>query len=678
MGGFMEKAQRIIIKNKNGLHTRVAAMVARQSQKIEKIWGCQLYLRRINSQEGVPCNSVLPVVSLKVKNGEMVEVYSHDPESEEAVFRLASFLRQTPDLEVPETEVIDIMLQESTLASEKIFESINNGLIAMDSNGIINIFNRAAEEITGIKAKDIIGKKGEEWVPNFNLNDLLNTKRENLGLKHKIGKKWVITNKSPIIVDEEVVGGVVVFQDISQIEELSWELHSVKELKEKLNNILETVDDGICMINRCQEVTYVNHPFVKMFKKEGTQVLTRKIQDLFPKEKFGESFFWGKDEIIITTKDGREFIMNARPIMIESKFRGNVVVAKELTEIAKLADRIELLSQKTQFLQEELAKKEGLNQSFNNIIGKSGALIESLTVASKAARTDAAVLIRGESGTGKELVARAIHQAGSRSDKPFVGMNCAAIPPNLLESELFGYEKGAFTGAYKEKRGKFEIANGGTIFLDEIGDMDKAMQAKLLRVLQEHEIERIGGVKPIKIDVRVIAATNSPLEEMMKEGDFRRDLYYRLNVITVMLPPLRHRKGDIPLLVEYFTEKISKKYDLPKCAIRKDALAALESYHFPGNVRELENMIEGGMTLSNSDWITLADLPAYLCDQESNGIYAEKTFAPGGDNLPTFAEMERWLIEQALKKHGSFRKAGQALGLDHKTISKKAEKYQLK
>ena len=673
----MEKTQRVVIRNKNGIHTRVAAMVARQAQKIEKIWDCQLYLRRPSSRDGVTCNSVLPLVSLKIRHGELVEVYSSNPGSEEAVFKLASFLSQTAELEVPDTEAIDSILQENTLASEKIFESINNGLIAMDSHGIINIFNRAAEEITGIKAADIIGKKADEWVPNFNLNDLLTSKRENLGLKHKIGKKWVITNKSPIIVDDEVIGGVVVFQDISQIEELSGELHSVKELKEKLNNILETVDDGICMINHDREVTYVNHPFVKMFKKEGTQVLSRKIQDLFATEKFAETFFTGQGELIITSSDNRQFIMTARPIIIEQKFRGNVIVARELTEIAQLADRIELLSEKARFLQDELAKKEDLNPSFNNIIGKSGALIESLTVASKAARTDAAVLIRGESGTGKELVARAIHRAGARHKKPFVGMNCAAIPSNLLESELFGYEKGAFTGAYKEKRGKFEIASGGTIFLDEIGDMDKAMQAKLLRVLQEQEIERIGGAHPIKIDVRVIAATNSPLEAMMEEGSFRRDLYYRLNVITVMLPPLRQRKGDIPLLVEYFTEKISRKYDLPRCTMTKTALSALEQYHFPGNVRELENMIEGGMTLSNSDWINLADLPGYLCD-EIGVEPAEKSPRTGdGDNLPTFAEMERELIARALTKHGSFRQAGLALGLDHKTISAKARKYQL-
>jgi phosphotransferase system HPr (HPr) family protein len=668
----------IRINNKNGLHTRIAAMIARQSQKIETTWQCQLYLRRENTQSAVPCNSVLPLVSLKIKKGEVVEIYSRNVESGEAVYRLATFISQTPEFEFPETEAIDIMLQENTLTSEKIFESIDNGLIAMDSQGIINIFNRAAEEITGIKAIDIIGKKADMWVPNFSLKELLNSKKENLGLKHKIGKRWVITNKSPIIVNEEVVGGVVVFQDISQIEELSCELNSVKELKEKLNNILEAVDDGICMINRNQEVTYVNHPFVKMFNKEGMQVLERKIQDLFPKEKLQKDFFMEKNEMLITNNDGREFILNVRPIMIETKMRGNILVARELTKIEKLMDRIELLSEKTKFLEDELNKKEGVNNAFNGIVGKSGVLIESLTMASKAARTDATLLIRGESGTGKEMVARAIHRAGARCNKSFVGMNCAAIPSNLLESELFGYEKGAFTGAYKDKPGKFEIANGGTIFLDEIGDMDMAMQAKLLRVLQEQEIERIGGVKPIKIDVRIIAATNSPLEKMMKEGLFRRDLYYRLNVITVMLPPLRQRKGDMPLLIEHFSEKISKKYDLPKCTINKTALNALERYYFPGNVRELENMIEGGMTLSNTEWITIDDLPSYLREERKELKIEEKIFNINGENIPTFQEMERQLIQVALKKYGSFRQVGLALGLDHKTIAAKVKKYHLK
>ncbi|WKY45338.1 sigma 54-interacting transcriptional regulator [Eubacteriaceae bacterium ES2] len=671
----MEKV--IEIKNKNGLHTRVAAMVVRQSQMIEKQYNCRLFLKRPGSRSGVPCNSVLPLVSLKIKSGEKVAVFCDLPDCQEAVEELVRFFEQTPMLELPESEAVDNLLQESTLASEKIFESIDNGLIAMDSQGIINIFNRAAEEITGIKASDIIGKKGDDWVPNFNLQDLLQSKDEKLGLKHKIGKKWVITNKSPIIVGEEIVGGVVVFQDISQIEEMSWELHSIKELKEKLNTILETVDDGICMIDQKRFVTYVNYPFVKMFKKEGTQVLSRQIGDLFPGEKFTEAFYKGKQELMIKTESGREFIMMARLIVIDEKQRGSVLVARELTEIEKLVERVEALSAKASYLQDELSKKEELSPSFNSIMGKSGALIESLTIASKAARTDATVLIRGESGTGKELVARAIHRAGSRGNKAFVSMNCAAIPPNLLESELFGYEKGAFTGAYKEKRGKFELADGGTIFLDEIGDMDKMMQAKLLRVLQEQEIERIGGVKPIKIDVRVIAATNVMLEKMMEEGAFRRDLYYRLNVITVMLPPLRQRKGDIPLLVEHFSEKISRKYDLPHCTITKKALAALEQYHFPGNVRELENIIESGVTLSNNDWVTIQDLPAYLRNSESESENSGKILGWSGEKIPKLEEMEKELIGKALKIAGSYRQAGILLGIDHKTVAAKAKKYRL-
>ncbi len=678
MKAVLEPSQPVVINNNNGLHTRVAAMVVRQARKIEERWGYQLYLRRPFASTGVPCNSVLPIVSLKIKKGETVEIYSSQSGSKEAIGEMVTFLKEIPKLEGVETELVDNLLQESTLASEKIFESINNGLIAMDKRGIINIFNRAAEEITGIKAHDIIGKKGDEWVPNFNLKDLLNMKDEKLGLKHKIGSKWVITNKSPILADGEILGGVVIFQDISKIEELSWELHSVKELKRKLDHILETVDDGICMINKKQEVTYVNYPFVKMFHKDGKQVLARKINDLFPGQSFSQAFFSGKEEMILRLESGQEFILNVRPIIIEEKLRGSILVARELTEITRLVERVEALTEKTRYLQEELAKKEKLNDSFNNIIGKSGVLIESLMIASKASRTDATVLVRGESGTGKELVARAIHQASRRKGKAFVSMNCAAIPSNLLESELFGHEKGSFTGAYKEKRGKFEIADGGTLFLDEIGDMDKMMQAKLLRVLQEREIERIGGVKPIKIDVRVITATNAPLEELMETGEFRKDLYYRLNVITVMLPPLRQRKGDIPLLVEYFTEKISKKYDLPSCMMTKNALNALEDYHFPGNVRELENLIERGITLSNNEWITQKDLPAYFREskEENDGLDWGKI--KNGENIPTIKEMEKTLIECALKKVGSYRKAGLMLGLDHKTVATKAKKYGIK
>ncbi|MFR2404612.1 MAG: sigma-54 interaction domain-containing protein, partial [Eubacterium callanderi] len=256
-------------------------------------------------------------------------------------------------------------------------------------------------------------------------------------------------------------------------------------------------------------------------------------------------------------------------------------------------------------------------------------------------------------------------------------MNCAAIPADLLEAELFGYEKGAFTGAVRMKPGKFELADGGTIFLDEIGDMDRAMQAKLLRVLQEQEVERVGGLAPVKINVRVIAATNAPLEKLMENNSFRKDLYYRLNVISVILPPLRQRKGDIPLLVEAFIDKICMRYQLPPKRITKPALQCLEDYVFPGNVRELENIIERGVTLSAGEWIGVDDLPSYVRAIGENIPGFSGASDESGEKIPTFAEMERDLIASALSKYKSFRKAGEALGLDHKTVSAKAKKYGL-
>ena len=230
----------------------------------------------------------------------------------------------------------------------------------------------------------------------------------------------------------------------------------------------------------------------------------------------------------------------------------------------------------------------------------------------------------------------------------------------------------------RTKPGKFELANGGTIFLDEIGDMDKAMQAKLLRVLQEQEVERVGGLAPIKIDVRVIAATNAPLETMMKAQDFRSDLYYRLNVISVLLPPLKQRKGDLPLLIEAFVDKICMRYQLPQKRISKAALQCLERYDFPGNVRELENIIERAITLSTDEWIGPWDLPAYVDKDGENVPDPREHTLEFGEKLPTFEEMEKQLIAKALEQHKSFRKAGEALKLDHKTVSAKAKKYGLR
>jgi transcriptional regulator with PAS, ATPase and Fis domain len=315
-----------------------------------------------------------------------------------------------------------------------------------------------------------------------------------------------------------------------------------------------------------------------------------------------------------------------------------------------------------------------LDKAFGNIIGRSEKLLAALDVAAKTAKTSSTVLLQGESGTGKELVAEAIHNASKRSHGPFIKVNCPGIPSNLMESELFGHERGAFTGAIYQKIGKFELANGGTIFLDEIGEMDNNLQAKLLRVLQEREFERVGGNQIFKTDVRIIAATHRNLKEMVNKGEFREDLYYRLNVVPVTLPSLRERKDDIPLLVEHFLEKLCKKMGQNNKIMTKRAVGYLYNYDWPGNVRELENIIERVINLADDDVIDAWDLPQYITGKVIEKKPRLINLDMDGE-LATFDDYEKAIIEVALRKHKSFNAAGKALGITHKTVAAKARRY---
>ncbi|MDR5586475.1 MULTISPECIES: sigma-54 dependent transcriptional regulator [Clostridium] len=330
------------------------------------------------------------------------------------------------------------------------------------------------------------------------------------------------------------------------------------------------------------------------------------------------------------------------------------------------------------------------DKAFNKFIGKSNKILDILNLATKSAKSSATVLIRGESGTGKELIAEGIHNASNRKKGPFVRVNCAAIPENLIESELFGHEKGSFTGAIKRKLGKFELANNGTIFLDEIGEMDKNTQAKILRVLQYKEFQRVGGEETIKVDVRVIAATHRNLEEMVKSGEFREDLYYRLNVIPVLIPCLKDRSEDIPMLVNHFINKFQKTGEHKQFS--KDVINIFMNYSWNGNVRELENVIERILALNESEIITIKDIPLYINEatqKESKNnikIFTENDFRGSSKNeiLNTIQELdevlpmktyEKMIIEKALRKYGSFNAAGKILGLNHKTIAAKAKEF---
>ncbi|GIX47043.1 MAG: acetoacetate metabolism regulatory protein AtoC [Candidatus Tectimicrobiota bacterium] len=316
---------------------------------------------------------------------------------------------------------------------------------------------------------------------------------------------------------------------------------------------------------------------------------------------------------------------------------------------------------------------------YENIVSDHPKMQEVFATIEKVADSDSTVLICGESGTGKELIARAIHYNSYRQDKPLVPINCAAIPAELLEAELFGYEKGAFTGATATRIGRFELAHGGTLFLDEIAEMSPALQAKLLRVLQEREFERVGGVRTIKVDVRIIAATNKNIEELVARNQFREDLYYRLNVIPIHVPPLRERKSDIPLLVTHFIERFNAEKRRQIQGITPEALQVLMNYDWPGNVRELENAIERAVILKGSGLITPADLPPKLAQGVSGDFFPVIDIPDEGlDFEGVMQAFERQLLTKALQKtHGVKSKAAELLHMNRTTLVEKVKKLRL-
>jgi two-component system NtrC family response regulator len=345
----------------------------------------------------------------------------------------------------------------------------------------------------------------------------------------------------------------------------------------------------------------------------------------------------------------------------------------DLDELLLLIQRVE---REVGLGQENLELKEQLREKFkvNFIVSASRQMEEALNLVGRVSQSHATVLILGESGTGKELVARAIHYSSPRADKPFVKVNCAALPENLLESELFGHEKGAFTGAVARRIGRFELADQGSIFLDEIGDLSPSLQMKLLRVLQEKEFERLGSNQTIRSAVRVIAATNRNLGEAIQKGTFREDLYYRLNVVTISLPPLRGRKEDIPLLVEHFLKKYNRENKKNVTSLSKEARDLLMRYDYPGNVRELENIVERAVVLCRGDTLTTQDLPINLREGKAEATLGRDR---GGRSLPdTLDEIESQLILKALERSGGVQtKAAEELGISERVLRYKMKKY---
>ena len=364
------------------------------------------------------------------------------------------------------------------------------------------------------------------------------------------------------------------------------------------------------------------------------------------------------------------FMLTSIPLYKGDRLQYVLTWCRDLTNFSQLCDDLQSAIEKNKLISEELEFYRKMTTS-QNMIGKCPQMIALMKTVEYVAGTDATVLITGESGVGKEVLTNEIYQRSGRKGKPFIRVNCASIPESLMESELFGYERGAFTGAVKSKPGMFELANHGTLLLDEVGELPRALQPKLLRALQEREIIRVGGISTIPVDVRLIAATNQDLEAMVEGGTFRRDLYYRLNLIPLHIPPLRERGDDIPLLAVHFLEKFNAKYGKKK-ELTDEAMQIMKEYPWPGNIREMENLLERLVIIGEEHWLTAPRLMAIL----ENGDGAALRLDPSGASLKV-ADYEKKLLKEALTRYGTTYKTAQALNTSQPTVARKAKLYGL-
>jgi len=559
---------------------------------------------------------------------------------------------------------------------DRLLDSMASGVIAIDREGTIFVFNDAAARLLGVEKGKALGKNLLSIVPNSGLVNVLRTGEAETGRPQPVGARTVIANRAPMFRDGELIGAVSVFQDVTEMEKMSRELDSTRALARTLEEVLAGAGEWMVVVDANGIVTMISEEYAEFngttvadaVGKHATQVIENTRMHVVAKTgvaEIGERM----------TIQGRALIVNRIPLKDGDRIIGAYgrVVFKTVEQLRELASRMNLLESKVKYYEEELTHLRGARYTFGSIVGDGAAITAAKEEAERASRTDSTVLLRGETGTGKELFAHAIHAAGPRRAGPFIKLNCAAVPAELLESELFGYEEGAFTGARRGgKPGKFELAAGGTLFLDEIGDMPLPMQAKLLRVLQEKEVDRLGGTGSRRLDLRLIAATARNLEEMVGQGTFRADLYYRVNVIPIRIPPLRAHPEDLGAIADAFLARLSAETGEPKRRLSTELLEILRAYPWPGNVRELQNVLERAVAMSPGEVLPPEHFPAHLL-RFAHG--ARKEVTPGS-LASVKAEAERSAILSALAAVGGNRtRAAELLRIHRVKLHEKIKRY---
>jgi transcriptional regulator with PAS, ATPase and Fis domain len=584
---------------------------------------------------------------------------------------------------------MDMVNKTDQHLSSNIYQLIDNGIIIIDNEEKIIFCNQPLCKLLKKQENELVGKYISTIIPNKGTH--LNPGNDEIchGYEWEIDQQLFVVYKSPFYQYGIKSGSVLILKNKQDNR-----IQSLEKIINQYENALELLSECIIEVDEQGIITFLSRSFAKFLGIGNPQkVIGKHCTEVIENTRMHIVVKTGQTEIgHIQRLNNRNVIAIRIPIAKEGKIVGAIgkILFEDVQQLKVLANQINAMESKLDYYQKELKRLQGAKFSFDSIVGNSERIKEVKDMAMQVSKSRSTVLITGESGTGKELFAHAIHNASLRSAGPFIRLNCAAIPRDLLEAELFGFEDGAFTGAKKGgKPGKIELANNGTLFLDEIGDMPLDMQAKLLRVLQEKENERIGGTKISQIDVRFIAATHRNLFEMVKEGKFREDLYYRLNVFTMDIPPLRERKEDIIPLTNFLITKLNQQLGTNVNALDEKVSTIFLDYDWPGNIRELENVLERAMNVIDESSIQVQHLPVYLRKKGLQEEFHEGNFVRSLDHEQEKHDMnysmqkeielaERRVIIRALEKtSGNRQEAAKLLGIHRASLYRKIEKYQI-
>lgn len=565
-------------------------------------------------------------------------------------------------------------MSEVSLSAYELVNAFESGVLILDEDLRFIYLNQRGREILGLDENSDLSNILPQLIYQLRVHEFVQGNEPSRRNKVSINEKDLILHTSWFEYDENK-RIIISFNQLDTLKKMIKEVDNEAEASSLLSTIMDAINDCIVYVNNEGIVEMLSRAYAEFLSVDRDWAIGRHVREVIENTRMDVVTKTGKSEVAqVQEINGRNMIATRIPIFVNGKVVGAVgkVLFRDVDELNTLYLRINNIQKELNLYRDEFKKANKASYALDSIIGESPAMRQLKDLVKKVGNTNSNVLILGESGTGKELFAHAIHNNSKRMDAPFIKVNCSAIPFELLESELFGYEEGSFTGARKGgKIGKFKAADGGTIFLDEIGELPISMQAKLLRVLQDREIEKIGSNVSEKVDVRVIAATNKNLENMVNEGQFRLDLFYRLNVVNIRVPSLKERREDIPVLAKYLMDKISEKEGIRVDGISFKALDFLKNYDWPGNVRELENTLERAINFMDDETRILAKhLPPKI-----TGISSYDSMRTLKETLE---EMEKEVIlNRLILAKGNKSEAAETLGISRTSLYDKLTKYNI-